>query len=395
MIIGASIQITSTFVCTPLEVPLRRAIADAGIADGVGLTPPAQMSEYMLAPNLDSESILGTIVLVRVEDWLREFVKSVPEPAGDSRTRQELRTRLDEFHSHLTVLSLRGSPVWFLICPSIGWISEQYKLGALCRTFANLLAARVSNLSQVTMLTWPSSWSSPRLEDNQADREMNVPFRQEALDQLAEFLVPQIVRTLASENVTQSVPASAGSPELTAFLAGLRVAVEVAPARSHDRPHIDRVLRTAATFSLTGELPTIAEAQIDAILASEHCWVVSVNDRLCDHGLSGVVVARSSDAALVVDRMSLSCPVLGKQVEFALLSALVQIAAERSLARIFFEFHPSGRNQPTLAFLRSICDVETGQRYVLPLADAAKRIGKAAIAPGAWILKLLVPKPAG
>jgi hypothetical protein len=388
------LQVASTFDCSAIAHSLQRALADARIADGVGFIPPTQISNYMLSPASDTEGVLGTIVLVRVEDWLREYVKSVPEPAGHSRTRVELRTRLDEFLSHLAVLSLRGSPVWFLICPSTGWLSEHYKLSALCRTYTNLLAARVSNLSQVMTLTWPPSWSSAGFDDHDADLASHTPFREAGFDRLGEFIGPQLARTLAKGESSAS-SAGAGSPELAAFLAGLRVQVEVAPAEQRDRAHIDRILRTAASFSLAGEKPTIQESEIDAILASNHCLLISVTDRLSVSGPSGVVVASSTGDALIVGAMSLSCTVLGRQVEFAVVSALAQIAADRNVDRIVFEYRPSGRNQPALAFLRSFADQDTDQRFVLPITETDTRINNATVAPTAWSLKVVTAKSAG
>lgn len=387
------IQITSTFICTPIERSLRRAISDADVADAVGFTQPAQIAEYMLSPALDSEQILGTIVIVRVEDWLREYVSSASEPVTDGGARQQLRARLDEFLSQLAILALRGRPVWFLACPSTGWISTHHKLGALCRTYANLLSARARNISQLIMLNWPPSWSLGEFDDHGLDQSEHIPFTNEGFNELGEFLGPQLARTLARGDI--GAAAAAGSPELAVFLAGLCVQVELASAEHSGRVHVDRILRTAASFSLKGENPTVSEAEIDAVLASQNCMLISVTDRLSNYGPSGVVVAHAAGEALVVESLSLSCTVLGKQVEHAILSALAQIAADRQLTSIVFAYQPSGRNQPMLAFLKSIADCGSHEQHVLPLKAVEARINKAAVAPGAWGLKLLVPKFAG
>lgn len=387
---GLLIQITSTFTCNPIEPSLSRAITQAGIADAVGFTQPAQMTEYMLSPALDSEQILGTVVMVRVEDWLRRYVGESSEPITDSAARQQLRTRLDEFLSQLAILALRGRPVWFLACPSTGWIASQHKLAALCRTYSNLLSARARNISQLMVLNWPASWSASEFDDPGRDESEHIPFTTSGFDHLGEFLGSQLARTLAKGDVSTAV--AVGSPELAAFLTGLHVQVELAPAEQSDRAHVDRILRTAASFSLTGENPTISEAEINAVLTSQNCMLISVTDRLSNYGPSGVVIAQAAGEALIVEALSLSCTVLGKQVEHAVLSALAQITAERQLTSIVFAYRPSGRNQPMLAFLKSIANRGSDQNYVLPLKDVGTRSSKAAVAPGAWCVKLLVPK---
>ncbi len=114
--------------------------------------------------------------------------------------------------------------------------------------------------------------------------------------------------------------------------------------------------------------------------------LVNVTDRVSDYGPSGVVVTRVADDALAVESMSLTCPVLGKQVEFAVLTALARIAAGRHLARVTLHYRPSERNQPILAFLKSTTDDQNGRTYMLPTDQAEARINKAAVAPGAWSL---------
>ncbi|HZP18127.1 MAG TPA: hypothetical protein VFB00_09190, partial [Terriglobales bacterium] len=66
------VQVLSSFTAKPIEASLTRALSGAGIADAVGFTELPQMREYMLAPSSETEHILGTVVLLRVEDWLRD-----------------------------------------------------------------------------------------------------------------------------------------------------------------------------------------------------------------------------------------------------------------------------------------------------------------------------------
>jgi hypothetical protein len=294
--------------------------------------------------------------------------------------------RLDEFVSHLTTLAGRGKQVWFLACPSSGWIAEQHHLGTLLQTYTNLLVARVENIPHVTVLNWPVSLKGD-IDDRGADRLGQIPYTQDAFDQLGEFLGSQLARTLM-QRTPDAAASNGSSAELAAYLAGLQVQVELVAAGPRDRSDVDRILRTAATFSLTGEKRDLAETEIDSLLESESSMLIKVSDRLSDQGPSGVVVFRADGDALVVDSMALSCAVLGKQVEYAAVSALAQLAAERHFSRLVFEYNPSGRNQLTLAFLQSIADRESDTRYVLPLALAEARLSAGAVSAGAWTVKI-------
>jgi hypothetical protein len=380
------LQVASTFTCTPLEPPLVRALEDAGITGGVEGFQFAQMSEYMLSAN-SKNGILGIVVLLRLEDWLREQLKSADyAPARDAWVRQEFRPRVEEFVSQFAILSRLGRQLWLLPCPSIGWISEQHKLAGLCRTFTNLVMARVRGLPGVTLLTWPAALPE-NLVDREADRLHQTPYTAEGFRQLGEWLGDQIARTLSREE--PAVADSCRSPELAAYLAALQVRVELKSAGPEDRTHVDHMLRSIASFSLTGEQPTITESEVDARLGAADWILISVADRIQNYGASGLVAFRVVEGAMVIDSMAISCTVLGKQVEYAVVSDLARIAAARQCGTLVFEYRPSGRNQPMQAFLQQIAGQESAGRFVLAAGEVESRIATIATNPGAWSLQRL------
>ena len=384
------LQVASSFTSTPLAKTLRSLVIEAGIADDVRFAQYAQMTEAMLGLGADSGEIVGALVLVRVEDWLRDDVKAPGFPFSAEIAeayRQKLRARVDEFASQLGALASRGKPVWFLACPSDGWIADKYKLESLCRTQTNLLAVRVKNLKQVTVISWPATWPADP-NDRSSDRLGQIPYTPEAFQRLGDLLGQQVVRSLEGSTQSASSTGAAGSAELATYLAGLNVKVRLMPVETADRAHIDRLLRTAAAFSLTGEKSDLADSEVDAMLHPDRCLMISVADRLSDHGRSGLAAYRADGDSLLIDAMALSCPVLGKQVEYAMVGALAQFATRRELKKLVFEFRPSGRNQPTLSFLRSLADAQSDSRFVLPVDMAETRIRSAAPAPGAWTIEL-------
>jgi hypothetical protein len=386
---GLELHIASTFMCAPMEPSLRRALVDVGIASGLSFFQFSQMSEYMFASATSSSEILGTVVLLRLEDWLHEPFRSAAYPAGqDAWMRQEFRQRVDQFVSQIAILSRFGNQVWFLACPSNGWLSEQHKLGGLCRTYTNLVVVRVRDLPQIELLNCPSFLSTANFADHEADHLGLGPFTQDGFNRLGGFLASEIARRAAGQDLARASSATSGSSELADYLAELQVRVKLVAADRSQREQVEHILRTAASFSLTGERPNISDREVDALLESGGCMLVYVTDRVSEYGPSGVVVTQVAEDALVVESMSLTCPVLGKQVEFAVLTALARIAAGRHLARVTLHYRPSERNQPILAFLKSTTDGQNGQTYVLQIDQAEARINKVAIAPRAWSLTI-------
>jgi len=123
--------------------------------------------------------------------------------------------------------------------------------------------------------------------------------------------------------------------------------------------------------------------------------LISVSDKLGNYGPTGVLVYRVSSDSLLVNALALTCPVLGKQVECAVLSALAQIAASRNCVKLTFPYQPSGRNQIMLSFLRSISDGDSGLLISLPTAKVEETIKKIAVAPGTWTLDCSTPLSVG
>ena len=356
------------------------------MAEEVAFAQYAQMAEYMLGDAVSAPNIVGSLVLLRVEDWLREEVKAGIEEGIREKARGKLRVRVEDVVRQLGVLSSRGKPTWFLGCPSTGWIAGKYKVEELCRTQMNLLAARVRNLRQVTTLNWPAGVRAEEIADRNADRLGQVPFSTEGFRRIAESVGEQLEQTFAASQ-PGTAPA-AGSGELAAYLSGLGVRVRLMRAARDHRGDVDRLLRTAAAFSLTGEKPDISDAEVDRVVESGRCTLVAVADRLSDHGVSGLVAFHGEEDSLVVEVWALSCPVLGKQVEWAVLAGLAEIAGEQRCSRILFGFQASGRNQLMLSFLQSISEESHDGRYILPVSGAEAKIRARAVAPGSWTLEL-------
>ena len=395
-VLETELQVASSFTSVPIGPSLRNALAKGALPPGVGFVQYAQMNLYMLTA--DPAAIAGTLVLLRVEDWLRDALKSQPASASVSQQeiRETLRSRTDEFVKQIMALSLRGKPVWFLACPSNGWIAERHRLHTLFQIYTNLLTTRLRSISRITVLQWPAAALPGEVADRSADRLGQIPFTQEVFDKLGMLVGEQIARTWKRDGQA-SLPQGNGDAALREYLKDLRVQISLAPALPEGRVHVDRLLRTVAGFSLTGEQRDLTDEQIDDLFATRECLLVKVVDRLADYGVTGVVAYRVANNEMTVDSMAVSCAVLGKQVECGLVSGLSRIAASLGCARLAFEYKAAGRNQMTLKFLESIAVEEQPMRFVLALAEVEDRIKKTAAAPEAWTLELdtTVPEQKG
>ena len=103
-------------------------------------------------------------------------------------------------------------------------------------------------------------------------------------------------------------------------------------------------------FNLTTRRYT--EQQI-ADLAADPQWQVMsirVKDRFGDHGLVGVAITHDEGDACEIDTFLLSCRVIGRTVESALLSYLAEGASSRRRRRLSGWFLPTKKNVPARDF---------------------------------------------
>jgi len=77
---------------------------------------------------------------------------------------------------------------------------------------------------------------------------------------------------------------------------------------------------------------------------------IKVRDRFGDHGLVGVAITHDQGEQCEVDTFLLSCRVIGRTVETALLAHMAERAAQRGRKQLFGWFLPTKKNAPARDF---------------------------------------------
>lgn len=137
---------------------------------------------------------------------------------------------------------------------------------------------------------------------------------------------------------------AAGS--LEEFYRSLRQIVTIEPLKPETLARASQLTQKTNQFNLTTRRYTESEL---AVMLTSPGWsirTVRVQDRFGDNGIVGLVAARREDRVCVIDTFILSCRVIGRTVESAVLAHLATECAGAGLGEIRGQFLPTAKNAP-------------------------------------------------
>lgn len=138
------------------------------------------------------------------------------------------------------------------------------------------------------------------------------------------------------------------------FLARLEVKVDIAPVADDELERVAQLTHRTNQFNIFKHVRSEAEMAAWRQSPGRHLWRVRVADRFGDYGLIGVVSCVAEGDTMVCDTFMMSCRVLGRRVEHAMVRRVAQAAAEAGCAMVAFRFAWSERNQVARTFFESL-----------------------------------------
>lgn len=239
-----------------------------------------------------------------------------------------------------------------------------------------------AHLPEVTVLPWPDDLShvAESLRRAPAFERLSLTDEDRQRGQM-----------YAEQRQRAELEQEAGS--LEAFYTSLQMTVEIAPVTEATLARVAQLTQKTNQFNLTTRRAT--EPQIAARMADAQGRVLAVRvvDRFGDNGLTGVVIVERRDDAWEIETFLLSCRVMGRTVETAILATLAEDARTAGCRYLRGWYLPTAKNAPVRdlypahGFAARRTDGEATE-WELDLATAT-------IAPPPWITRaLLVDAPA-
>jgi FkbH-like protein len=130
------------------------------------------------------------------------------------------------------------------------------------------------------------------------------------------------------------------------FYRSLDQEVVITPVAADSIQRVAQLTQKTNQFNITTRRYT--EQQIEEMAAQPGCGVygVRVKDRFGDNGLVGVMITKSNGEVCEIDTMLLSCRVIGRTVETAMLGFLSDVSKSAGVRELQGWFIPTKKNAP-------------------------------------------------
>lgn len=365
------VVLASSFYTASLEQPFMQALAKHGDSHSVVCVPYNQLHTFLLDPRslIRGETPANVILFLRVEDLIRlELAENAKNGAAGKETC--LRVFHERAGQFLDVLGrMSGLRLTLMVCPSGRGAYDVSFLGNAIRVAEHRSAAELLLRQTHRIFRWSDFERAVQAADlfNMAgDRLGHVPFSPEGLELLAEFFVKQLGTLPTTTLKTQSKDID--KQGLQRFLGNLGVEISISPLTPEDEEAAISLIRHTTHFINIPDRKW-STGDIRALLARQEgeAWIVRVRDRLGDYGVSGAMTFTFRSGTMQAGFWFLTCPVLGKQIEYALISWMADVANQRHATMIEVPFIKGRDNQVLCTFLAQLAgDAPADTVAILP-----------------------------
>jgi FkbH-like protein len=129
-----------------------------------------------------------------------------------------------------------------------------------------------------------------------------------------------------------------------AYLRSLEMELTISPFDAMGRGRITQLIQKSNQFNLTTKRYTemdIAEVEKDV---TRFGWQVRLKDRFADHGMICVVIVEKRESTWSIDTWVMSCRVLERGVERAVMNELARLAIQQQVGMLMGAYRATARN---------------------------------------------------
>jgi len=135
------------------------------------------------------------------------------------------------------------------------------------------------------------------------------------------------------------------------FLKQLDIKIKIKKANQFLIPRISQLTLKTNQFNLTTKRYQENEIQKLSSDSKFDVYCAQVYDKFGDNGITGVYIVNKTEHSWIIDTFLLSCRIMGRGIEDALLSQILIDAKNAGVRQVEGEFIPTQKNEPAKNFL--------------------------------------------
>lgn len=178
---------------------------------------------------------------------------------------------------------------------------------------------------------------------------------------------------------TKRMQLKQSSTDLESFYQSLSMCLTVYNVTESESPRVAQLTQRTNQFNMTTRRYT--ESDIERFRKDQSYIVRAyrLEDRFGDNGIISVVIVNQKDRVWYLDTFLMSCRVIGRKVERAILGLLVQEAKKIGIKALVGEFRPTKKNAPAKDIFiqhgfKKVEESKNCKRWKLELADTNLKV---------------------
>jgi FkbH-like protein len=149
---------------------------------------------------------------------------------------------------------------------------------------------------------------------------------------------------------------------LTEFIGKLKIKLKLFKNDTNYIPRIAQLTQKTNQFNLTTRRYT--DADINSLIDKGFSiYAMAYEDRFGKEGIIGVAITIIKNNELIVDSFLLSCRVIGKNVEYALLNYIINDVKNRKISKMIITYIRTPKNSTAFTFYKSLSMCKLNSKY--------------------------------
>jgi len=162
------------------------------------------------------------------------------------------------------------------------------------------------------------------------------------------------IRTQAYAAERNRRAAADAASSRAAWIASLGIEIDARPLARADTPRTLQLFNKTNQMNLTTRRLTAPELDAWCATPGHELWTCRIRDRFGDAGLTAIIGLSHHHGTTQITDFVMSCRIIGRTIENAVLAVAVGRAAQAGAARLEARLHPTDRNAPCATFFRDL-----------------------------------------